>query len=321
MQPFFRAVQNHRFPFLSMPGVVSMGLGFKSTRGFFTGIPSLIFGVKKKLPPYFIPKDQLLPRTIDSLPTDVIQVGSISLLGMAMPIPANPPGAPSSFRKTKVRPAQPGVSIGHYKSSTGTFGALVSGDFQDGIAILSNNHILANGTSGHDGLARAGDAILQPGPYDEGGANDVIARLHSYSPLVTEKKGGSGQLNRIDAALAVPVERGLVTGSILGLGPVRSTETAKPGTQIFKSGRSSGVTRGPVFTVGTTIRVESEDKIYIFEDQMGIISRSEPGDSGSLVVSQHGKAVGLLFAGSGKYSFANPINSVLEFFNVTLYDK
>ncbi len=319
MLPLYRAVHRHRFSFLSLPGVVSFGHGVKIIRGRYTGIPSLLLGVKKKLPLHAIPRDELIPRFIDSLPTDVIEIGTVSLLGYALPGPGDAMDTGVEFRKKKLRPARPGVSAGHYEVTAGTLGAVVRGQFPDGIAILSNNHIFANSTDGRDGRAFIGDPILQPGPYDGGGPDDIIARLHSYSPLIPERKDGKGPLNAIDAAIAVPVNPEVVASPVLGLGPVRQTAPARPGMIAHKSGRSSGVTRGTVFSVDTTVRAEGDGKNYIFEDQIGLSAKSEPGDSGSLVVSQYGKAVGLLFAGSEKRFFASPIDRVLEFFGVTLY--
>ncbi|MCL6610002.1 MAG: S1 family peptidase [Peptococcaceae bacterium] len=321
MQFFINAVKRHRFSFLSLPEVVFFGVGIKITKGFFTGIPSLLLGVKKKLPVRTIPRDRLIPRFIDGLPTDVIQAGRVQLLGYALPVPDDPPGGQIDLRKKRVRPAQPGVSIGHFAVTAGTLGALVKGDFPGGTAILSNNHILANGTDGSDGLSRPGDPVLQPGSSDNGGPNDIIARLHSYSPIIPEKKGSQLRLNTVDAALAVPIEPGLVASPVLGLGRVVRTSPAWPGMPVFKSGRSSGITWGRVLTTGTTIRVESNDKTYVFEDQIGLSSKSIPGDSGSLVVNRFGRAVGLLFAGSAQISFANPIGRVLEYFGVTLDDS
>ena len=319
MQHFFKALHRHRVNFLALPGVVMVGVGIKTTRGRYTGIPSLLLGVEKKLPFPDVPRGQMIPSFIDRLPTDVVETGAIRLLGYALPAPAAPPGEEVEFRKQKVRPAPPGVSIGHYRVTAGTMGALVKGDFPGGVAILSNNHILANATDGHDGLSRAGDPVLQPGPYDGGVPEDIIARLHAYSPLLPEKKGGSPRFNRVDAALAIPVETGLVKAPVLGLGPVYRTAPARPGLPVFKSGRSSGVTSGSVFSLASTIRVDGEEKKYVFEDQIGLSAKSDPGDSGSLVVNQFGRAVGLLFAGSERQSFANPISSVLEYFRVDLY--
>lgn len=317
MRLFLHAIKSHGFSFLSMPGIVCMGFGIKTTRNCYTGTPSIVIGVKRKIPPHALPPDRLIPRHIDYLPTDVIEVGSIKFLGYALPEPGYPPADQADFRKKRVRPAQPGVSIGHFRTTAGTFGAVVKGNIGNGIAILSNNHILANGTDGYDGLSRPGDPVLQPGPSDRGGPKDIIARLHSFTPLIPENNGKG--INTIDAAIAVPYRPDLVKSSILGLGGVSKTSPASPGMPVFKSGRSSAVTRGLIQTTGTTIRVENEDKLYVFEDQIGTTAKSDPGDSGSLMVNQFGRAVGLLFAGSEKYSFANPIDKVLNHFRVSLY--
>jgi len=318
LKPFFMAIKKHSLNFLSLPGIVSIGMGMKTTGDLNTGVPALVFGVEKKLPIPVIPPDQRIPRIIDRLPTDVVEMGKIKLLGYALPPPKAPPDEPADPRKQKVRPAQPGISIGHYKTTAGTFGAVVQGDFPGGIAILGNNHVLANGTAGNDGLSFPGDPILQPGPYDKGTSKDIIARLHSFSPMLAAKKDGSGPLNSVDAALAIPLEPELITSPVLDLGSVTSTIQASPGMTVFKSGRSSGVTRGNVISMGNTIRVENEKKTYIYQDQIGFTAKSEGGDSGSLVVNQFGKAVGLLFAGSERITFANPIDMVLKYFGVTL---
>ncbi|MFZ5646554.1 MAG: hypothetical protein ACOY30_02930 [Bacillota bacterium] len=319
MKPFFMAIDRHRFNFLSLPGVVSIGLGPKIRRNFNTGIPSLIIGVKKKLPASKVPRDQMIPGMLDHLPTDVIETGRIKLLGYAIPQPQQPPEEQGDLRKQRMRPAQPGVSIGHYRTTAGTFGALVKGNFPAGVAILSNNHILANETSGRDGLSSIGDAVLQPGPYDNGTTRDTIARLYAFSPMLPVQKGGNRPVNRVDAALALPLNTDLVSGEILELGKVTGTARAFPGMTVFKSGRSTGITSGPVVSVGNTIRVDGEERTYIYEDQIGFNAKSDGGDSGALVVDRNGRAVGLLFAGSENTTFANPIQSVLDYFGVTLY--
>lgn len=319
MRGFEKAISRHRFDFLSLPGVVSIGMGHKASRNINTGIPSLVIGVKKKLPESLVPRGQLIPRTLDRLPTDVIETGRIKLLGYAIPQPQQPPGEKSELRKTKTRPARPGVSIGHYSTTAGTFGALVKGNFPGGMAILGNNHILANGTDGRDGLSAIGDAVLQPGPYDDGSPKDIIARLHAFSPMLPADKNGKGPLNMVDAALAVPLEPGLVSWNILGLGRVTQTAPAFPGMYVFKSGRTTGVTSGPVVSTGNTVKVESDKKTYIYEEQIGFNAESGGGDSGSLVVDRYGRAVGLLFAGSDNTTFANPIRMVLRYFGAKLY--
>lgn len=318
LQPFFKAIGKHRFSFLSMPNIVSVGLGIKITRNIYTGVPALVFGVEKKLPPGSIRPSEMIPGTLDRLPTDVVQTGKIKFIGYSIPSGDSSDGQ-AEMRKKRVRPAQPGVSIGHYRVTAGTFGALVKGDFHGGVAILSNNHILANATSGSDGRAFAGDPIMQPAPYDDGGREDVIARLYKYSPLIPRQRDSRGPVNTIDAALAIPEDPKYVTGSVLGLGPVAGTARVSPGEMAFKSGRSSGVTSGSVTSLGNTLVVDNEDMKYLFEGQIGIAARSEGGDSGSLVLNRYGRAVGLLFAGSDQHTYINPIDSVLKYFGVTMY--
>ncbi len=45
---------------------------------------------------------------------------------------------------------------------------------------------------------------------------------------------------------------------------------------------------------------------------------SDNGDSGSLILAADGRAVGLLFAGSERITYASPISRVLSAFNAKL---
>ena len=78
----------------------------------------------------------------------------------------------------RCRPAEAGVSLGHYKITAGTFGCVVHDRQSNSRLILSNNHVLANS---NDGLI--GDPILQPGAVDGGTqANDILAFLTRFHP-------------------------------------------------------------------------------------------------------------------------------------------
>ena len=70
--------------------------------------------------------------------------------------------------KRRMRPAEGGVSVGHFAITAGTIAtAVYDREPFPGIPrryyILSNNHVLANSNN-----ANIGDAILQPGPFDGG---------------------------------------------------------------------------------------------------------------------------------------------------------
>jgi PKD repeat protein len=109
---------------------------------------------------------------------------------------------------------------------------------------------------------------------------------------------------------------------------------ATVGQLVQKYGRTTGHTQGEVTEVNVTVNVCYETagpfqcKSYAkFIDQIGIAGAdgtnfSSGGDSGSLIVTDDGSnsPVGLLFAGSDTRTLANPIQVVLDRFNVTIDD-
>jgi S1-C subfamily serine protease len=232
--------------------------------------------------------------------------------------------APESFREnyvgkikplntvTKHRPAFPGVSIGHYKTTAGTLGCLVI-DEEEKIHILSNNHVLANLNS-----AKLGDPILQPGPADGGKTKkDTIAELSAY--ILVDFHG----LNKVDAALAEPLDYSFVLPNIPHIGKVAGITSPRLNTRVFKFGRTTRLTSGVITARNATIKVNMGGHEVLFEDQIVIESDhgkfSDGGDSGALIVDLNHRAVGLLFAGSATgATFANPINDVLTLLSVEI---
>ncbi|ACV61077.1 conserved hypothetical protein [Desulfofarcimen acetoxidans DSM 771] len=149
MDRFLNVMKVHRKKILRRKNVVGVGVGTKLTRGEDTGKTAIVVFVKKKLPQAEIYGTEVLPKKINDLEVDVVEIGTVRLLG----------------RTDRGRPAQPGVSIAHYKSTAGTLGAIVR-DLETGEKfILSNNHVLANATNGRDGRSQLGDPILQPGGW------------------------------------------------------------------------------------------------------------------------------------------------------------
>ncbi|NLP44912.1 MAG: hypothetical protein GX351_09835 [Peptococcaceae bacterium] len=213
-------------------------------------------------------------------------------------------------RKTLMRPAQPGVSIGHYKGGAGTFGALVYSTSTNEPLILSNNHVLAKSTMVGNKKAKVGDSIVQPARGD--GSNTEIAKLAKIIPLKLQP-----DTNVVDCALARPLNRADVDPEILEIGAVKGVVEPVVGMKIQKSGRTTGHTTGKVRAVQATVKVNyGDNKVLIFEDQIVANSMSKPGDSGSLVLDMKNRAVGLLFAGSDLSTVINPIKPVLEMLEV-----
>ena len=227
--------------------------------------------------------------------------------------------------QANVRPVQGGTSGGNINDRStmwccsGTLGALVT----DGTRqyILSNNHVLARTNA-----AAIGDGIIQPGLIDESPVCsqktvDIVATLSNFVPLSFKK----GTTNVVDAAIGeVAVQS---SGSILGIGTVSSTPALPKdvlGTTVQKSGRTTGVTSGPVSAINVTISVKYGSQCGggrgtgTFTNQIRITpgTFSDSGDSGSLIVTTGAspQPVGLLFAGGSNDTFANPITNVLSAF-------
>ena len=296
--------------FLDYPGVVGVGVGMKEVGGRQTDRMCLTVMVQKKLPAGEIPRKHLIPEQVRSIATDVLEVGKLRAHVVAEEgSPAHPVG---DVYLSRLRPARPGSSIGHFREPTGTFGAVVRDRETGRLLILSNNHVLANSSNGHDGRARPGDPILQPGPEDGGTPKDVLARLSRFVPLFLDKA------NDLDCAVAEPLKEDLVDPEIIGLGPVAGLATPTINMTVLKSGRGSGVTRGKVLAVNATVRVEYSVGLLKLQHQVVCSRMSQSGDSGSLLVDANNRAIGVVFSGSRRLTVSSPIKPVLDALNVDL---
>ncbi|RYD06191.1 hypothetical protein N752_04700 [Desulforamulus aquiferis] len=148
-------------------------------------------------------------------------------------------------------------------------------------------------------------------------ANIFVHAIRPSYDLKFFKRGGPA--NIVDCAVARPMSPDLITEEILGLGPVNGIAEAKPGMSVVKSGRTTGITRGKVTAVAVTLDVKLDDENSAhFTDQVITDMKSQGGDSGSLVLTEGNKAVGLLFAGSEKVTVFNHIKTVLDKLNIDL---
>src|SRR5271166_654804 len=122
--------------------LVGVGIGEKISDGSRTGTMAVKFLVRAKFPEKHISKNHRLPKSINGLPVDIDEVG----LFHSFIRPAKAAAAVQVNPRTRIRPAQPGCSIGFADPEgkfkmAGTFGALVRN--AAGTFILSNNHVLA----------------------------------------------------------------------------------------------------------------------------------------------------------------------------------
>ena len=190
--------------------------------------------------------------------------------------------------------------------------------------ILSNNHVLANSNA-----AAVGDSIVQHGPADGGHhPADQIAVLARWVPI-----SFGGAANLVDCAFGwawherIRGEQYYLSGGSpayyrTGTAPL----AASLGMTVGKSGRTTGLTQGRVTQIGVSVNVNyGGGRVALFRNQIAIQSVnanpfSAGGDSGSLIWNWAAgmRPVGLLFAGGGGTTFANPIGTVLSALNIRL---
>lgn len=309
-------LKKHHSVLEAKANVVGTGIGYKVIADKKTPDISLVCFVEKKVDVSILTDQDIIPKIIEGMPTDVVQSGVFKAL-----------------RTGKHRPAPGGVSIGHYAITAGTLGCLAKKNNK--LVILSNNHVLANSND-----AGIGDAILQPGPHDGGTSEDKIATLEDFVPISFVDQPSPCSIGRaitsvlnfiariclrktrleaiqtstnnlVDAAIATPVTDDVVTNEILEIGIPQGTAQAELGMAIQKSGRTTGLTTGEVEYVDVTVNVQyGAGKIACFTDQIMAGTMCEGGDSGSIVLDNENHVVGLLFAGSDTSTIINRIEHV-----------
>lgn len=311
---------------LRRQNVVGVGVGYKTTGGASTGELAVIVSVRQKQPAARLGASERVPRALDGIKTDVVETGEL----VALTAPVDP--------TQKMRPARPGVSIGHYQITAGTLGCLVTRG--NDVFILSNNHVLANSNDG-----KLGDAILQPGSIDGGTTADQIGVLADFIPIAFEGSAppapppGCSPLalllsllrgtsptarqnepgnNKVDCALARPTAPGWVSPDILNIGVPVGQATATLGTQVQKFGRTTGYTRSTIQQIDLTATINYGGRVAVYTGQLMAGAMSQGGDSGSAVLDMNCRVVGLLFAGSTTTTVLNPIQLVLSALNAEI---
>ena len=221
----------------------------------------------------------------------------------------------------------------HLTAGTAGFYVRVRGSHK--LYLVSNNHVLARSNQ-----AVLGECIVQPGTLDLserelrtiGNQSDLeralgIAQLKAFASL-NFRTPQNLPLNRVDAAIAElldtessgrlhgDLDRLTYSGGITG---VAGSATEDRPVRVHKVGRTTGFTEGEVTHINGTASIPYDGGEAYFTEQLVIhptsdnVGRfSKPGDSGSAVLDERNRLVGLVFAGSQDSTLANPIGLVLE---------
>ena len=333
-------LKQHSEELLSRTNVVGTGVGFKTTGGKRTDIPGIICSVRRKVPSSSLSSKDIVPLELGGVPTDVVETGLIRAFQ-----------APTG----RFRPAPGGISVGHRDITAGTLGCWVHRGGQ--WMMLSNNHVLANSNAAEigDPILQPGPydtghypedqiAVLEdfvriyfPGDTDGGSnsgsngssggcsiAGSIVSILNGIARMIgsgTRVKSYSIRQidNLVDAAIARPLNEEDVLPNILNIGNIAGTSSAQLGTAVKKNGRTTGFTQGEIIQMDVTVDVQyGTNLVARFTDQLMAGAMSQGGDSGSAVLDDQDKLVGLLFAGSDQTTIINRIEHVFDSLNLSL---
>jgi len=233
--------------------------------------------VTRKVSKEQLKPSELIPPEIEGVKTDVVEIGRIRKL--------------QGFRE-RYRPAPAGVSTSRAdQTAAGTIGWFMV-DEDGNIYLLSNNHVWAN-----ENNAAQGDPIVQPGLLDGGDPeNDVIAELYDWIDI-----DFTGNPNTVDVAIATPLDLSQVYTSIMVLGGVTGKADPQQDSKAKKVGRTTGYTEGIITDASATLNVDYDSGTALFQDVFIVQGEDvivQGGDSGSPVLDEQGRFLGLLFAGS-----------------------
>ncbi len=305
------AIQNkHTDRLLAVDGVVGTATGFRED-----GRPVVKIFTKEG------GARGILPAEIEGVSVVVEATGEFYALQDDIGTGKGKSSGSSSNTSAYARPVPIGVSTGNEgECSAGTIGCRVKNG--SNVYALSNNHVYALENS-----APIGSDVVQPGLYDTRcvfSSANVIGTLSAFESIVFSNSAN----NVIDAAIALSSTENLGSSTPAdGYGtPKSATVPASVGLKVQKYGRTTSLTKGVVSGVNATILINyGSSGTARFVRQIIVSAKKasfiKPGDSGSLLVTDPGaNPVGLLFAGdaSGKTAIANPIDSVLSRFGVTI---
>jgi hypothetical protein len=209
------------------------------------------------------------------------------------------------------------------------------------IHLLSNSHVFADLRKG---IVDDGDLIMQPSP-GEPGSNRPIGMLVDFSSL--DFYSDVNEPNHIDAAIARLWGPHQHKPLLPLIGPIKGYVARKDveiGEGVRKFGRTTGYTEGCIFSIflDIWIRYDRTHQSAFFKNQL-LIKPALPefqrfvgkGDSGSLLVDEEQRAIGLIFGGTSEvtdstrsrndsteriegYGVANPISEVMERLKIEL---
>ncbi|WP_156309641.1 hypothetical protein [Novosphingobium sp. AAP93] len=179
--------------------------------------------------------------------------------------------------------------------------------------VLSAGHVLTP----YNRLA-VGDAVIQPGKSDRGKPSDKVAEL---SHVIELQFRDHGFPNLADAALARITGKNCLPEDFDSLAPIAVERGIRRGSTVQMTGRTSGLSLGRTMDVSARIEMRYPRDAHSsgrvgFADVVLCTPFTKPGDSGALVTTESGKAVGLIIGGSSKASVFCKVGNVFDLLGI-----
>lgn len=212
--------------------------------------------------------------------------------------------------RAKTRPLSAGLSISAADGrSAGTLCCFVRVPGSPEVFALTSEHVVPNATRG--------SVVLQPGKLDGGDDADAIGEVERVIEASELEGRAAGALIRLRAA-----DTETFVTELPGLGELTGIATnVAQGLKVASLGRSSGLARAAIVGVNATMMIGGPSGPIRLSEMILTERLSKPGDSGAPVVTEDGKLIGFIYAGSNETTVVMPIKPVLDAFKVELIHK
>jgi hypothetical protein len=288
--------------------VVGLCIGRKRRRGRLGTLCVQVL-VKKKFAPSKVSPKYRVPGALEGaafprpLLTDVRQVGGMRLESLV----------------SAERPAQPGFDIGNELGGSGTLGCAVV-DASGRRLGLSCAHVLAPDGVADVGASIGGTVLCPSLPQAQDLGLLAKAPLGTLVRVLAPSFDPDDAPDNLDAAVFLPSSSQSLTPLVadLGVKPKGSNDSVRIGLSVHKVGAVTGETKGVVQAVALAVKIPYGEDEATFVGQIGISSFTQPGDSGSLVLDDSDRAVGIHLGAVDGMSICTPIERILSALDCTL---
>ena len=251
--------------FDSTPEGVGVMFGNKIRNGEYTGEPSIVFTVEKKLPLSEIPSDQILPSSVEidgvTYNTDVFESGIIETFACPSSVTSGcyswQTVAPGN--RGTIRPLKGGVSLTsqNLQGTVGTLGFLAVDTATGALVGVTNNHVVVADAFYTSQRTLPGpiqnetnDSAYQTGDIQPSSSSLKIGEVVRYVPI-----SSAPLYNQVDGAL-VSIDQsvmsnsesykqfGLSGTSVMPFATTSEIDALVGNVNVSSSGRSSGVKQG-----------------------------------------------------------------------------